>query len=107
MVGPPLRVVPVLLASSSVASHRLYVAAVIQADPDLLPGGRDRERTDPGERLGIVDGAAVGRTVVEPSANAPPPDAGRLVAREAQPNPGSSAVLWPRLFAGHGPSRSS
>src|SRR5450759_5398435 len=106
MVGPPLRVVPVLLASSSVASHRLYVAAVIQADPDLLPGGRDRERADPGERLGIVDGAAVGRTVVEPSANAPPPDAGRLVAREAQPTPGKGRMSFGRrLCASLGPSR--
>ena len=87
--------VPILLASSS-ASHGLHVAEVIQADPGLLPGGRDRDRADPGERLRIVDGAVVGRKVAKPSAKATPPEAGLPVAREAQPTPGRGRLSFGR-----------
>ena len=51
----PAVVVAVLLAPGFVEPGGLDVADRIGADPDLLPGGRDRQLADPLQRLLVVD----------------------------------------------------
>ena len=53
--APPSRVVTVLLPPPVVAARRLDVAVGSRADPDLGPGGRDRQRLDPRQGLGVAD----------------------------------------------------
>jgi hypothetical protein len=64
-------VVAVLLATAGVASGRLQVAPRVRADPDVGPGGRDRERADPLEDGRVVDRRAVGGAVRESPTGAP------------------------------------
>ena len=75
---PPLPglVVEVLLAARGVDPGRLDVAEGVGADPDLLPGGRNRQLADPLQRLLVVDPAALGVDVGEA-----PPAAGARDAR--------------------------
>src|SRR4051812_10958580 len=51
----PAVVVAVLLAAASIHAGRLDVAEGVGADPDLLPGGWDRERPDAREKLPVLD----------------------------------------------------
>ena len=51
----PGRVVEVLLAPGVVDARRLDVAVRVRADPDLLPGRRDRRAPDPLDHLAVGD----------------------------------------------------
>ena len=88
------RVVAVLLAAPGVATRRLQVAARVGADPDVRPGGRDREGADPRDDGRVADRRAVGCPVREAPAGAPPRDPGLGVRRPAE------AGLRRRLAAG-------
>ena len=68
----PILVIQVLLPPGRVGAHRLQVAAFVRTDPHVLPGGRDRQRTDPLPRRVVADGLAV-RVDVGESAPLPPP----------------------------------
>ena len=56
---PPERVIEVLLARRRVDPRRLEMSEPIKADPDVLPGGRDRKAADSLERVLIGDPVAV------------------------------------------------
>ncbi len=68
---PPL-VIPVLLATTDIASGCLNVAVCARADPDILPGRRDHERLDPRKDLQIGDATplriAIGKSLPGPMA---------------------------------------
>ena len=71
----PIGVVEVLLAARRVDPCRLQVAARVHADPYVLPGGRDRQLADAGQRLLVVEPAAVGQQEFEPATAAAALDA--------------------------------
>src|SRR4029453_2094262 len=52
---PPALVIQVLLSARGVGPGRLEVAEWIRRDPHVRPGGRDGERADPVDDLGIRD----------------------------------------------------
>ena len=52
---PEARVVEVLAPPGRVDARRLELRAGVRRDPDVAPGGRDREGADPLERLLVVD----------------------------------------------------
>ena len=79
----PIIVIQVLLPPGVIGPHGLEVSTVLRTDPHLLPGGRDRQRTDPGERLVIANLLAVRVDVGESSPVSPPRD----------PRPGASHPL--------------
>src|SRR5690349_10596085 len=77
----PQVVVPVLAASGRVGADGLDVAQRVGADPDVLPGRRDHQRPDAGQRLRVLDHRRIGPQVAEAPAAAPAPDPlGRRVA---------------------------
>jgi hypothetical protein len=88
---PPLVVVPVLTAPCRVCPDSLEVTAGVRADPDLLPGGRDHQRPDPGQGLRIGD-RRIGAEIAEAAPAAPAPDP--VVTRAAAPEP-PPAVRFP------------
>src|SRR5262249_51708126 len=49
----PARVVAILLAPARIAASRLQVAALVAADPDVGPGGRNRQRPEAVERFRV------------------------------------------------------
>src|SRR4029079_6479524 len=51
LVAPraPAGVIAILLPSTRIAPGRLEVTGGVRADPDVRPGGRDRQRPDPAE----------------------------------------------------------
>jgi len=51
----PARVIAVLFASARVAPRRLNVAVGVGTDPHIRPGGWDRERSYPLQRIDIAD----------------------------------------------------
>lgn len=57
--------VQVLLAPRRINPRCLQVPERIGADPNLLPGWRDRQLADPRQRLPILDPLAVGIAVAE------------------------------------------
>ena len=69
------RVVEVLLAPGAVDARRLESRSRVRRDPDVRPGGRDRERADALELLLVVDRPAVGVDVAEAPAPEPAPAA--------------------------------
>ena len=73
-LAPPARVITVLLASARVAAGGLDVAARIGRDPDLDPGGRYHQGSDPLQRRSIVDPAILGIAVDKALARSPPRD---------------------------------
>ena len=77
-------VVEVLLAPGGVDPGRLDVAERVGADPDLLPGRRDRQLADPLQRLVVLDPLAVGVEVGEAAAAAAADDALAGTVRAAQ-----------------------
>src|SRR5205085_10713631 len=77
---PPLGVVAVLLAAARIAPGRLQVSVRQRADPDLLVGGRDRQRPDAAQILFAAHALAVGPDVGEGIAFADAPDSGYVVA---------------------------
>jgi len=56
----PQVVVPVLAASGRVGADGLDMAQRVDADPDVLPGGRDHQRPDAGQRLRVLDHRRIG-----------------------------------------------
>src|SRR5262249_54129831 len=80
----PAGVVEVLLAAAGVAAGGLQMAVGPRADPDLGPGGRDRQRLDAAERFGVVDVLALGPAVAETAAGANPANPGAVVEVVAQ-----------------------
>ena len=73
----PAVVVPVLTPPRSIGADGLQVTGRIGADPDIGPGGRERERTDALERHRIVDPPAVGVEVLEATSAPAAGDPGR------------------------------
>ena len=67
----PQVVVPVLAPAGRVGADGLDMALGIDADPYVLPGRRDYEGLDPGERSRILDQSRV-RTQIAEAAAAPP-----------------------------------
>ena len=65
---PPIIVVAVLLATGGVDAGRLHMTARVGADPDVIPGGRDREIVDPLDHGRIVDPGTVVLVVAEAAA---------------------------------------
>src|SRR4029079_19622315 len=82
--GPEPGVVAVDLAALRVAAGRLEVAERVGADPDVLPGRRNRERPDPLQRLAAGDPPSVGVDVGEAPAGAAAIDAGLRIGRVAE-----------------------
>jgi hypothetical protein len=78
LVAPraPARVVEVLLASRGVDAGGLQMTIRVRADPDIGPGGRDRELADPREHFLVADPVTVRVQVLESSAAPPSADAG-------------------------------
>src|SRR6185436_20353222 len=79
------RVVAVLLAPARVARGGLDVAVGIEADPDLGPGRRDRQRIDPSSLAPVRDACAAGQVIGPARADALARDAARAVGDIAQP----------------------
>src|SRR5687767_7821443 len=75
--------VAILLALARVASRGLEVAAGIEADPDVRPRGRDRQRADAIERLLRDHDPAPGVAILEPAAHGDAPDSRLRVGRIA------------------------
>ena len=73
--SPPIIVIQVLLPPGVIRTHGLEVSTVVRTDPHLLPRGRDRQRTDPRERLVVANPLAVRVDVDESSPVSPPRDA--------------------------------
>jgi hypothetical protein len=65
--GAPRLVVAVLLAAGGVDARRLQMPVLIRTDPHVGPRGRDAERADARDDLGILDAHAV-VVVREPAA---------------------------------------
>src|ERR1700704_5285660 len=77
--------VAVLLAAARVARSRLDVPFGVRADPDVGPGGRNREGVDP-LALGFACDALAVRRVVNPALSRTlAPDAGEAVGDVAEP----------------------
>jgi hypothetical protein len=74
----PQIVVPVLTASGRIGADGLDVTSRVGADPDVLPGRRDDQGLDPGQRPRIRDRGAVRAEVAEAPPAAPAPDAGAV-----------------------------
>jgi hypothetical protein len=72
----PRVVVAVLLAPGGVDPGGLDVPPLVGADPDVLPGRRDREGADALEHLAIADRLAVVADVREPAPASHPADSG-------------------------------
>lgn len=70
----PTLVVEVLLAVSGIEAGRLQVAEWIGADPDLLPGRRDRQLANTLERLLVIHPLAIGVAITEAVAGPKPSD---------------------------------
>ena len=83
--APPPGVVAVLLPSARITPRGLEMARRIRADPHIGPGRRDGQRADPGEDGRLADRRAVGGSVGEAAAGAPPRDPRPRVAGIAQP----------------------
>ena len=101
----PARMVAVLLASSLVSPGCLDVAVRHGADPDVRPGGRDDERPDPGEHVGITDGLALAVQVAERLAPGLAGQARLMVADVAEPGllGGGRAFGWCSWINASGP----
>src|SRR4029450_11159403 len=54
--APPLVVIAVLLAAPVIVARRLQVSVRSLANPDVLPCGRNDERSDPRQRVLVADG---------------------------------------------------
>ena len=80
----PARVIAVLLAPARVAAGGLQMAVVARADPDLVPGGRNRQRADACQRFRIAQRPAVGPQVPEPRAGTLARDPRRGIVHVAQ-----------------------
>src|SRR4029079_15956102 len=89
----PLVVVAVLLPPTRIRADRLDVAVRQRADPDVLPGGRDRKRLNSRERLGIVEASAAGIQIREAAAAADAANSGRRAVRAAQSRHGCAPTL--------------
>ena len=87
-VGPPARVVAVLLAPACVATGRLQVPVRPRADPDVRPRGRDDDRADPLEDVRVADGCAVRVAVREATP-------GAMAGEARRDGRWHSAVRWP------------
>ena len=61
----PCRVIEVLLPPGSIRAHRLQMPTLVRADPHVLPCGRDRQRADPRDHVGVGDGPPVGVEIGE------------------------------------------
>jgi hypothetical protein len=86
----PQIVVEVLAAPGRIGAHGLDVTPRIGADPDVLPGRRDHQGLDTGQRPRVLDGRGFGPEVGEPAPAAPAPD------------PGPVEVAVPQRAAGYG-----
>ena len=62
---PPTRVIAVLLPPLRITARGLDMPPRRRADPDLGPGGRDRQTLDPCQDLGIADRLPVGSGVAK------------------------------------------
>ena len=80
----PSRVVAMLLPPPRIAPGGLDMAAGIRADPDVGPGGRDRQRADPGKCRLVADRRAIPVAVGEPGPGAPAGDPGPVVMGVAE-----------------------
>jgi hypothetical protein len=100
----PTRVVAVLLAALRIAPGRLQVTALVAADPDVGPCGRDGERLDALERLGIGDALTLGVVVFEPLAAVAARVALLAVPRIAQAPHRGGAFGMSGRGGGHGSS---
>src|SRR5260370_3447793 len=70
----PQIVVPVLAAAGRIGANGLDVAPRVSADPYVLPGRRDHQGLDPGQRPPVVDGRGVGPQIREAAPAAPAQD---------------------------------
>lgn len=77
--------VAVLLAAPGIASGGLDVAAWVRIDPDIGPGGGDRQGPDALKLTGIANDATAGCDVAPALAGAATDDAGTDVGGVAQP----------------------
>src|SRR5204862_6817115 len=106
---PPALVVQVLSPSCRVGADGLKVSVLVGTDPDVDPGGRDRERLDPRPRL-PGNARAVGLQVGESlAAPAPREPGGRGVdaAESGHGEPGTSLRRRSATCAEHGARRSA
>src|ERR1700691_1521110 len=90
----PQIVVEVLAAPGRVGAQGLDVAPRIGADPDVLPGRRDHQRFDMGQRPRVVDGRGIGPEVGEPAPAAPAPDSGPVEVAPPQRAAGYGRLLY-------------
>jgi hypothetical protein len=74
-----------LFAAPRIPPGGLQMAARVGADPDILPGRRDRQRANPGERLRIANLPAIRPKVGKSLVAAAPQNAGLFVAYVMQP----------------------
>ena len=82
-VGAVVGVVAVLLAPFGIAARRLQMTALVRADPDVGPRGRDRQRLDACNGRGI--GCAPQHVAVRESfAHTPAPDPGFVLVRPGE-----------------------
>jgi hypothetical protein len=72
----PALVVEVLLPTGIVDAGRLQVPKRVGTDPYFAPGWRDCQRSDPGQRLGILDERSRRVSVLEAAPARPPRDPG-------------------------------
>src|SRR5687768_10485776 len=61
------RMIAVLNTAGGIDADSLYLAAAKWIDPDMRPGGRNDQRTDPLERFFVSDRATVPVAIAEPA----------------------------------------
>jgi hypothetical protein len=85
--------IPILFASTLIATRRLQMPVRIAADPHLFPRRRYRQCADAFQRRDVAHQRAVGQTIIEP------------VARVAARNPRHRIIDVTQLCAPRGDSR--
>src|SRR5206468_2308356 len=75
----PAGMIAVLLAPPRVATGGLDVAVLARANPHASPGGRNRQRPNPPERIEVAHGLAIGGAIDKSLALFLAGDAGTLI----------------------------
>ena len=83
-LGSPTRMIPILFASTGVASRGLQMAIGVRGDPDLAPCGRNHNRTDANQRLSVPHYMIVSVNVSKASSCLHPANAWHVVAHMAK-----------------------
>src|ERR671912_195706 len=96
----PHRVVEVLAAAGGIGADRLDVPVGVGADPDVLPGRRNREGADSLDLLGRKP-ATVGVVVGEPPAGPPPGPPLHLRRDPPQPRHAWTLGQWAAVTCGY------